>query len=354
MDDKIELQNIEGVEIFSVGIWNGDPYTNEDLDEMIRAFDENKATLKPFLKLGHNQEQKLIQNDGLPAAGWIDNLRREGEKLVADFVNLPKKIFQLIERGAYKKVSSEIYWNVDFNGKVYKRMLSAVALLGANMPAVSSLDDILDLYGIKDYDALKNYAKPENGITVKLYDISDKETGEENNMDELEKLQAELKAANDARDAADAAKREFELKVSDSEKELDQLRAEKAEIEKAKLDSEKVAFVKELESEKLITPAMKPYIQALMVQDAKEYSIEDKKLSKFELIKQVLKLHTATDVNLDDNSEAGKGVVDGEAAILAKIETYAKDHNVSYGTAHRAILKENSKDDNDDEENEEE
>ena len=159
-DYAAELFNIPNVEIFASGVWNGDKYTNDDLDIMVEAFNDPNHKLKPFLKLGHNEDQKLLANDGLPAAGFVSNLRRVGDKLVADFVDMPKKIFELVENKAFRKVSSEIFWNIQIAGKKFKRMLSAVALLGADTPAVSSLDDILEMYGIKskEYEALKQHS----------------------------------------------------------------------------------------------------------------------------------------------------------------------------------------------------
>lgn len=90
-----ESFKIQGVEIFSVGNWNGDDYTHDDLYEMVRAFDDNKVGARPHLKLGHDDKQELIQRDGMPAAGWIEKLYVVGDKLVADFSDIPKKIFEL-------------------------------------------------------------------------------------------------------------------------------------------------------------------------------------------------------------------------------------------------------------------
>ena len=135
-----------GVEIFSVGNWNGDDYTIEDLNTMVAAFEETKQGAQPFLKLGHDPKQKLIQADGLPAAGWIERIYVRGNKLFADFTDIPKKVYDLIQAKAYKKVSSEIFWNIKVGEKTYKRMLAAVALLGADTPGVMNLNDILAMY----------------------------------------------------------------------------------------------------------------------------------------------------------------------------------------------------------------
>ena len=96
----MDLKQIKGVEIFSTGKWNGDNYTREDLEEMVLAFEETKAGARPYIKLGHDAKQKLLQADGMPAAGWIDRVYIKGEKLMADFVDIPGKIYALIEKKA--------------------------------------------------------------------------------------------------------------------------------------------------------------------------------------------------------------------------------------------------------------
>ncbi len=162
----VETYEITGVDIFAVGKWNGDKYTVKDLDTLVDNFKKTKKDLKPYLKLGHGSKQKLLREDELPAAGLIDNLRRIGHKLVADFINMPKKVYQLIKRGAYSRVSSEIYPSVKINGEKFGLSLKAVAILGGETPAVSTLDDILTLYA--SCGEARVY---EQGLKYKIYEV---------------------------------------------------------------------------------------------------------------------------------------------------------------------------------------
>ena len=166
-----ETYDVNDVEIFSSGEWNKDVYTDKDLDDMVIAFNELRNDIKPYIKLGHDDKQKLIQKDGLPSAGWITNLKRVGTKLVADFKGIPKKIKELIEKKAYGRFSSEIYWDLYIGDKKYRRVLKAVALLGADTPAVQNLDDFINLYNENklNYGNLKNYHIKENDMEEKIY-----------------------------------------------------------------------------------------------------------------------------------------------------------------------------------------
>lgn len=148
-----ETHNIKGVPIFSVGVWNGDKYSEKDLKEIADNFKATKDYLKPYLKLGHSEEQSLLAEDSLPAAGWIKNVYTKSvdgvTQLYADFVDMPQKIYDLVKAGAYARVSSEIFMNIKVNGKKYGKALKAVALLGGETPAVQNLDDVYALYSVE-------------------------------------------------------------------------------------------------------------------------------------------------------------------------------------------------------------
>lgn len=122
------LHELRGVEIFEAGEWNGDTYGVADLDEMVRAAQEVGFT--PPIKAGHEDGQ------GQPALGWVENLRRVGSKLFADLVALPKAVYEAIKQRRYDRVSAEIFWNLERNGKTFPKALKALALLGAEVPAV--------------------------------------------------------------------------------------------------------------------------------------------------------------------------------------------------------------------------
>ena len=146
MPPELQTEDLDSQEIFSTGLWNKDQYSEGDLDGMVEAF--GKVGFRPPIKLGHSETQKLLKGEGLPAAGWIENLRRAGNKLVCDFKRVPRKIAELIKAGAYRKKSAEVYWDYLDEAKSTKfpRVLKAVSLLGEEIPAVTSLADIMALY----------------------------------------------------------------------------------------------------------------------------------------------------------------------------------------------------------------
>lgn len=133
-------KTLNNVEIFASGTWNGMKFTTEDLEEIAKNTEIllSKGRHKPPLKLGHSETQILKgQADGDPAMGWIENVKVKANKLVADFINVPNVLVSAFREGLYRQVSVEMR-HIDHTGWI----LSAVAILGADLPAVKTLQDI--------------------------------------------------------------------------------------------------------------------------------------------------------------------------------------------------------------------
>lgn len=223
-----EMFIIENLPIFRTGKWNGDEYNENDLDEIVKSFEKIGKELKPFLKLGHDKEQALIQKDGLPAAGWIAELKRKGQVLYAKIINVPKKIKELIDNRAYGRVSAELFWNLKEGDKTYPRVLKAVALLGADTPAIGTLDDFINLY-------------TENKVDNKIY-ILDKKEFEKMDTQEIKTFEKEFA---DARFQL----KEYEIEIEKLKKEnlefSSKMAAKEAEIKEKEINNYLDSAIKE-------------------------------------------------------------------------------------------------------------
>lgn len=159
--------DLVGVEILSVGgpvhgigsPPEGDFWTLEELRGMAEADAELGDELLPPNKIGHPDAQTLVANsidagdlplpeDGeLPAVGWLEDLRVEGTKLLADVRHVPKIVADLIERGAWRTRSVELSTvTSQTSGKRYEWVVTGLAWLGGKMPAVRTLGDVVALY----------------------------------------------------------------------------------------------------------------------------------------------------------------------------------------------------------------
>ena len=165
--------DLPGIEIFSEGSWNGDKYSGEDLQAMIDAFGE--VGFEPTVKAGHADGQDNLNEKeyrkifGAPALGYVSRIYRKGVKLVADLKRVPRNFANLIKAGAYKRVSSEIYWNYadEANGKKHPRVLKSIAFLGAEIPALPNLKAIEALFH-KNGESVYAY---EGGREFRMYEM---------------------------------------------------------------------------------------------------------------------------------------------------------------------------------------
>ena len=243
----VELKNITGVEIMQTGTHNGDKYTIADLNDIANSFSELKTTLQPYVKLGHNEDQKMLSGDGLPAAGWIENVYVSGEKLLADIVDMPKKIYDLIKNRAYKRVSSEIYWNFkSHGGTIYRRALKAIALLGGDTPAVGSLADVQALYSKREFQYQDDCESHVYDVDVAQF--SNDPNKEENDMPDKDKL----KPSDDLTGLlAEQKKTAEELYTLKEQLKAEQDRAKLIEKEKAELSKNFSTLTAELRKKEI-------------------------------------------------------------------------------------------------------
>lgn len=146
-------KDLLGVEIFSTGTFTPGgaakgrkvTITGKDLDEMVQSFAELVPIggFTPVLKLGHTEAQRFMgQSNGAPNLGIVSAIRRVGDKILADFVNVPDAVMDLIRLKRFRNVSVEIVPSMEFDGRTFANVLTAVALLGAELPAVKGLKEL--------------------------------------------------------------------------------------------------------------------------------------------------------------------------------------------------------------------
>ncbi len=182
------------VEILRAGTWygNGCPkdgckFGVDDLHDMVTNFNAIKDEHSVVLKRGHSTDVGDI------ALGWVDSLWVEGDRLLGRFVSVPKVVREAINKKLFRKVSIEAMRNVVFAGKKLKGwVLDAVALLGAEIPAVSGLKD-LGTY-------LASRSLEHGAVATFTIDVNDDE--QEHTMDEetkkrLDALDAKLAVSDD-------------------------------------------------------------------------------------------------------------------------------------------------------------
>lgn len=238
-------------EVFAVGTWNGYNFTLKDLEAMVDSFDalNGAGYLEAPLKFGHNDEQAWT--DGHPALGWVEKLyikkdEQGRDKLMATFANVPKVVYDSVLTGRYRKVSIELEFDVKHKGTMYSYVLTGVALLGADLPAVNTLAD------------LTAYMSRDSMVSAKRVEFS----AIKGNLEQKDTNMAEIDDKELADLRAKAAKVD---KLEGQVAEFSQ-NAVKAKVEAARNAVEAV-FTKAV-SDMLISPAQKTaFSKALKVDD---------------------------------------------------------------------------------------
>lgn len=290
--ETMSFADLKDVEIFATGKWNGQDFTEADIDELINSYQEIGNKVKPYVKLGHTEDQKLLQADGLPSAGWISNLKKVGSKLLVDLNDVPKVIAELIKKRAYKRISAEIYKDYEAQpeetgtgAKIYKWVLRAIALLGADTPAVTNLQDIVALYSAES-----------GNRNVQRYEYSSDENNKEDSM-----TKEELQAKEDALNA----------RAKELESQTEKLTKDKEDLVKLTSDANKKA--EELDAKEKKFSKLEPILEKFektgdlekaateLLADKKQVAEDKKKYSELLINNRKQEIATFVDKLIADN-----------------------------------------------------
>lgn len=245
---------IKGVEIFRTGTWNGDRYTLRDLQDMVDAF--GRTGFRVPVKLGH------VENSGDPAFGWVTDLRIEGDRLIADFEDVPNDVIQMIRDKRFGSVSAEIFWNLERNGEKFRRALKAVALLGAETPGVGDLRPLFEAQFAGDkYSRIVQLTVSERNTMRTVAEIK-AALAEATDAEEIKKLTDELEKAVIRENKQDDPNEDDRIK---------RLEQDNAELRKAHEDGQVERF-----SQTITIPSLRPYAAELL-----RLSLQDTRVVQF-------------------------------------------------------------------------
>lgn len=156
-------------EIFKTGVWNGETFTEQDLDNMVKSYSEDDA---PHIILGHSSDYK--GQTLIPSFGRVKGmLKRIGNKLYACGTEFNELMAQWINEGFITQRSIELT-------KDNKRVL-AIGMLGAMPPAVKGMPLMQSV--------LKESSLQFSELAdVKSFEFAESDAIELTSLDEAEKL----------------------------------------------------------------------------------------------------------------------------------------------------------------------
>ena len=115
-------------EVFKAGTYPQGKFTKKEIAQIAKNYDPQFCEAP--ITIDHQQSG--------PAYGWVDTVKADGDKLKVSFKEVPEEFEQAVNDGKYKKVSVELYRNLDGKGAYLK----AVSFLGAAIPQVKGLEPI--------------------------------------------------------------------------------------------------------------------------------------------------------------------------------------------------------------------
>lgn len=228
----------------------GDFFTRGDLEALARNTISVQGRVDAPLKLGHNAEQAILRDSGLttadgkPAAGWLDRYRvttrPDGRAvLIADVRRVPKMLASIWRAGGFRKRSLE--WNpVMVDGQKVGPVITALSLLGADLPAIDTLGDIARLYSAPDTDPGDSRSTvTDNPMGGPMTDVRKSLGLAEDATDE--QVAEAIKALTDGKAAAEAAQKQAEGALETATAEVAKLKAD-ADAAAAKAEEDRKAL----------------------------------------------------------------------------------------------------------------
>ena len=389
--------SIQHMEVFKVGEWNKYDYKLEDLEIMVKSFHGLRGTIKPKLKLTHLEDQESLA--GLASYGDITNLYLEGDTIFVDIDNVPAIVIEWIKTKRFAERSIEMYRVMTLGDKTFKNVITAVSLLGHEIPAVLGMCDVaLPFNEIRTEHDIEVLAfSLENDINIKetlkeggdavdekqIAEFNEKIVAISAELAEAQKklsekdeevkvtLQAEISKLETQKSESEALKATLEdtkVKLAEAELKAEEAKVLIAEAEAKKLDVEIAKFISDKKAEGKITPAVEEEVKALylcMTKDSNKLTFSSKKengqtetveTSSLELFKAILNklpkvVDTQTYTKADEDSTE-ESVVKEDRFVRVKgnydieglekdtqIKKYMEDHKLTYGKAMLEIEK---------------
>ena len=318
------------VEVFAVGIWNDIKVSLEMLHDMTANFNKLNSILDVPLKFGHNKEQSIT--DGEPALGWVDRVWVEGETLFAHFTDIPEIVYEAIKAKRYKNVSIEALFDVTHKGQKYGTVLTAVALLGADQPAVNTLSDLQTYMTSKNLDFTSHATFSKKPIEKEVHSPMTPE--EKAEMDRMVVENTALKKTNETQAGS----------IAKFTTETNELKANAKAIEKSGKEAEftatKKTMTEDLESlvkAGTITPAKRDeLVGGLTVETVEQMKFTIDALKSVDTKKKPGGKDTSTSKG---GNEDDSDLTAAERVSMKANEIIAKNSDINFSAAVQSVFK---------------
>ena len=181
-------------QVFKAGVYPQGKFTKKEISQIAKNYDP-KFCEAP-ITIDHQQSG--------PAYGWVEDVKADGDILKVAFKDVPAEFEQSVNDGKYKKVSVELYRNLEGKGAYLK----AVSFLGAAIPQVKGLEEIkfmeseADTYEFESEDETQQFSQAEiddlkkqiDALETQIAKFKQKDENREQKLETIKSLKEKISA----------------------------------------------------------------------------------------------------------------------------------------------------------------
>ena len=319
-------------QVFKAGKYPQGEFTQKDVEEIAKNYDPSFCEAP--ITIDHEQTG--------PAYGWVDKVKTDGDILQVSFKDTPKSFQDDVNAGKYKKVSVELYKNLEGKG----HYLKAVSFLGAAIPQVKGLEpvkfmdsesEIFEFEVLEDetetfsQEEIDNLKKQVEDLENQIAKFKEKDKQKEQKLETIKSLKDKISALTDEVST-------FKEKAQGKE----QIEQELNDIKTALKNKEYEDFIEKQINDGKLVPANKDVVLSIFkeLDNVKKFGEDTELVSSFKsfiesLPKQIVFDETATNKNKIEGGESDKfaNADEDSLEIFNQAQELAKKENISFKEA---------------------
>lgn len=314
-------------EVFKAGNYPQGKFTKEEVQELAKNYDPSFCEAP--ITLDHEQKG--------PAYGWVDKLKEENGMLKASFKDLSEDLKEYVNKGKYKKISVEIYRELE--GK--KPYLKAVSFLGASIPQVKGMQPVEFKEGESETYIFETQISEEASETEDIEELK-------NTIQDLKQQVADFKEKSQNKETIKELKNQVKnlnielAKFKDQAAGKDELAKKLQDLENTIRDKDFNEFIDSQISAGVLTPANKDAVFSILqdLDNVKKFDESSNSIDNFKnfistLPKQV-EFDEIAKKNTKKKSEEELKYADADEEsleIFNQAKTIAQEENISFREA---------------------
>ncbi len=319
-------------QVFKAGKYPQGEFTQKDVEEIAKNYDPSFCEAP--ITIDHEQTG--------PAYGWVDKVKTDGDILQVSFKDTPKSFQDDVNAGKYKKVSVELYKNLEGKG----HYLKAVSFLGAAIPQVKGLEPVKfmdsesEIYEFEvAEDETENFTQDEIDDLKKQVEDLENQIAKFKEKDKQKEQKLEtIKSLKDKISALTNEVSTFKEKAQGKE----QIEQELNDIKTALKNKEYEDFIEKQINDGKLVPANKDVVLSIFkeLDNVKKFGEDTELVSSFKsfiesLPKQIVFDETATNKNKIEGGESDKfaNADEDSLEIFNQAQELAKKENISFKEA---------------------